>query len=193
MEAIERIIDQILEKGTAEITELKNAELKQIDEAYAEQEEALLLQEKKLIEKNNEQSLKNFKQKQNRQQLEIKQSTLNQKQGYLEQLFLEAVKRMNNWNEVEFQAFAQQIIEQLTLIGKAELQLGAYSQGKLTNQWLIEHTPKDLDLQLQPNLIADVGGFIIAQNGIEYNFLFPSLVQEIKRAESFDIAERLFR
>ncbi|MFD1899908.1 hypothetical protein GQR36_07280 [Enterococcus termitis] len=46
MEAIERIIDQILEKGTAEITELKNAELKQIDEAYAEQEEALLLQEK---------------------------------------------------------------------------------------------------------------------------------------------------
>ncbi|MFD1899907.1 hypothetical protein GQR36_07275 [Enterococcus termitis] len=146
-----------------------------------------------MIEKNNEQSLKNFKQKQNRQQLEIKQSTLNQKQGYLEQLFLEAVKRMNNWNEVEFQAFAQQIIEQLTLIGKAELQLGAYSQGKLTNQWLIEHTPKDLDLQLQPNLIADVGGFIIAQNGIEYNFLFPSLVQEIKRAESFDIAERLFR
>lgn len=192
MDAIEKIVDQILEKGTAEVSDLKKVEYKRIDEAYAEQEEALQLQEHKLIEKNSDQTNKAFKQKQNRQQLEIKQATLNQKQGYLEQLFLEAIKRMDRWNEDEFQLFTKQILDQLTLTGQAQLQLGEYSKGKLTEQWLEKHKPNELELALLPDFIPGVGGFIVAQNGIEYNFLFPSLVQEIKRAESFSIAEMLF-
>ncbi|GGC83794.1 hypothetical protein [Enterococcus wangshanyuanii] len=193
MDAIEKIVDQILEKGTTEVADIKRVEYKRIDEAYAEEEEALLLQEQKLIEKNSDQSNKAFKQKQNRQQLEIKQATLNQKQEYLEQLFLEAIKRMDNWNEDEFQLFTKQILDQLTLNGQAQLQLGEYSKGKLTEQWLKNHRSNELDLVLLPDFIPGVGGFIVAQNGIEYNFLFPSLVQEIKRAESFSIAEMLFK
>lgn len=193
MDAIEKIVDQILEKGTKEVADIKKVEYKRIDEAYAEQEEALLLQEHKSIEKNSDRCNKAFKQKQNRQQLEIKQATLNQKQEYLEQLFLEAIKRMDNWNEAEFQLFTKQILDQLTLTGQAQLQLGENSKGKLTEQWLKSHRSNELGLVLLPDFILGVGGFIVAQNGIEYNFLFPSLVQEIKRAESFSIAEMLFK
>ncbi|MEI5992108.1 hypothetical protein A5881_003664 [Enterococcus termitis] len=193
MDAIEKIVEQILEKGQTEVSEMKEAEMKRIDREYQEQEEALILQESKIIEKNEELTNKSFKQKQNRQQLEIKQATLNQKQGYLEQLFTEAVGRMNQWSESEFQLFAQQIIVQLPIEGEVVLQLGAFSKGKLSEQWLLAHSTDRLTLRLEKEVIPAVGGFIIAKEGIEYNFLFSTLVQEIKKMESFKIAELLFQ
>ncbi|WP_206912097.1 V/A-type H+/Na+-transporting ATPase subunit E [Enterococcus sp. DIV0840] len=193
MDAIEKIVEQILEKGQVEVSELKKVEMARIDRKYQEQEEALFLQESKLIEKNQEQTDKAYKQKSNRQQLEIKQATLNQKQGYLEQLFAESVERMNHWTEAEFQRFVEQIIIQLLVEGKAALKLGEFSKGRLSEQWLAEHSSEKLTLKLEKEVIPNDGGFIVSKDGIEYNFLFTSLVQEIKKMESFKIAELLFR
>ncbi|ALS00437.1 hypothetical protein ATZ33_03330 [Enterococcus silesiacus] len=193
MDAIEKIVEQILEKGQTEVSELKATEMKRIDREYQEQEEALSLQESKIIEKNEEQTKKAFKQKQNRQQLEIKQATLNQKQGYLEQLFTESVERMNQWSESEFQTFAEQILAQMPIEGECLVQLGAFSKGKLSDEWLLAHSTDQLTLRLESEVIPAVGGFIIAKDGIEYNFLFATLVQEIKKIDSFKIAERLFQ
>lgn len=193
MDAIERIVEQIIEKGQAEVSEFKKVEAERIDQQYQEQEESLVLQESKLIEKNEEQANKEFKQKQNRQQLEIKQATLNQKQDYLEQLFSESVERMNYWTEKEFQTFAKQIIIQLPVEGEARLKLGEFSEGKLSDQWLLEHSSNKLMLILEKEVVPSTGGFIVAKEGIEYNFLFSSLVQEIKKIESFQIAEMLFK
>ncbi|MBO0472560.1 hypothetical protein JZO86_02395 [Enterococcus ureasiticus] len=193
MDAIEKIVEQILEKGQVEVSELKKVEMARIDREYQEQEEALFLQESKLIEKNQEQTDKAYKQKSNRQQLEIKQATLNQKQGYLEQLFAESVERMNHWTEAEFQRFVEQIIIQLLVEGKAALKLGEFSKGRLSEQWLAEHSSEKLTLKLEKEVIPNDGGFIVSKDGIEYNFLFTSLVQEIKKMESFKIAELLFR
>ncbi|MGX7149019.1 hypothetical protein [Enterococcus ureasiticus] len=193
MDAIEKIVEQILEKEQVEVSELKKVETARIDREYQEQEEALFLQESKLIEKNQEQTDKAFKQKSNRQQLEVKQATLNQKQGYLEQLFAESVERMNHWTEAEFQLFVEQIIIQLPVEGKAALKLGEFSKGRLSEQWLAEHSSEKLTLKLEKEVIPNDGGFIVSKDGIEYNFLFTSLVQEIKKMESFKIAELLFR
>lgn len=193
MDAIEKIVEQILEKGQKEVSDLKKIELERIDQEYQEQAEALLLQENKLIEKNKEQTMKAFKQRSNRQQLEIKQATLNQKQAYLEQLFSEAIERMNHWTEPEFQTFAKQIIAQLTIEGEAQLTLGAFSKGKLSDKWVLDHSSEKLKLTLDEDVIPNEGGFIIAKEGIEYNFLFASLVQEIQKMESFKLAEMLFQ
>lgn len=193
MDAIEKIVEQILEKGRQEVSVLKEKEMQRIDQEYLEQEEALALQESKLIEKNQEQATKNFKQKQNRQQLEIKQATLNQKQGYLELLFTQVIERMNEWSEFEFQRFAQQIISQLPITGEARLKLGSFSKDKLSDQWVREHSPEKGTLYLEDEVIPNEGGFIVAKDGIEFNFLFSSLVQEIKKMESFVIAEQLFQ
>lgn len=193
MDAIEKIVEQILAKGRMEVSEQKKVEIMRIDQEYQEQEESLYLQEAKLIEKNEEQTTKAFKQKQNRQQLDIKQATLNQKQGYLEQLFTEATERMNDWTEVEFQRFVEPIIRQLPIKGHANLKLGEFSQNKVSNKWLQSHSPEILTLNLEKETIPNVGGFIVAKDGIEYNFLFSSLVQEIKKLESFKVAELLFK
>ncbi|WP_207695912.1 V/A-type H+/Na+-transporting ATPase subunit E [Enterococcus sp. DIV0212c] len=193
MDAIEKIVEQILEKGHEEVATLKQTEILRIDHEYQEMEEALVLQETKLIEKNQEQTNKAFKQKQNRQQLDIKQATLNQKQGYLEELFSKVVERMSHWTEIEFQTFVEQIIEQLPIEGEVQLTLGEFSKGKLSEQWLLEHSSEKLIFVLQNEQILGDGGFIVAKEGIEYNFLFSSLVQEVKKMESFQIAEMLFQ
>ncbi|WP_086444561.1 hypothetical protein [Candidatus Enterococcus lemimoniae] len=192
MDAIEKIVEQILEKGQIEVSTYKKAEIDRIDQEYQEQEEALVLQESKLIEKNQEQTNKAFKQKENRQQLEIKQAILNQKQEYLEQLFLKSVERMNQWTQAEFQQFAEQIITQLPIEGEASLIVGEHSNGKLSNQWLLEHSTEKLKLRLENKLVPGSGGFIVAKEGVEYNFLFSSLVQEVKKTESFNVLESYF-
>ncbi|EOL44172.1 hypothetical protein [Enterococcus caccae] len=193
MDAIEKIVEQILEKGQIEVSALKKVETARIDQEYQEQEEALFLKESTLIEKNQEQTNKAFKQKEHRQQLEIKQATLNQKQDYLEQLFSESIERMNQWTPAEFQEFAEQIMSQLPIEGEANLKLGELSKGKLSYQWLLDHATEKMKLHLDPEVIPSVGGFIVSKEGIEYNFLFSSLVQEIKKMESFQLAEMLFQ
>lgn len=193
MDAIEKIVEQILEKGQAEVSKMKKVEIDRIDREYQEQEEALFLQERKLVEKKQEQTNKSFKQKENRQQLEIKQATLNQKQGYLELLFSESIERMNHWTESEFQHFVEQIVIQLPVEGEAYVTLGEFSKDKLSDQWVVEHSNDRVRLLLEKDVIPNDGGFIVSKEGIEYNFLFSSLVQEIKKMESFKIAELLFQ
>lgn len=193
MEAIEKIIEQVLEKGQAEVSELKKVEIARINQNYQEQDEALFLQENKWINKNQEQTNKAYKQKHTRQQLDIKQATLNQKQRYLEQIFLESVDRMNHWTESEFQRYVEHIVIQLPVEGEAYVILGEFSKDKLSDQWVEEHSDDKLRLLLKKDVVSNDGGFIVSKEGIEYNFLFSNLVQEIKKMESFKIAELLFQ
>jgi V/A-type H+-transporting ATPase subunit E len=192
MDAIKKIVAQIISKGQEEAAELKQKELQRIDQEMKTQETAVIDQEKELIQKNSQQLNRAFKQKQNRQRLAIRQATLQKKQFYLEQLFAEAVAQMKAWPAAEFQAFAEQTLKQLTLTGDVTMILGEASRGLLTSEWLALHTPEPLQVHLSEETVAGQGGFILTQAGIEYNFLFSSLVEEVKTAESFQLAEQLF-
>lgn len=193
MDAIEKIVEQILEKGQNEIRDFKTIEEKRINENSDVQQEALILQEATLIHKNEEKAKKAFKQKQNRQQLEIRQGTLNRKQEYLEALFTDAVAKMNALSEQEFQAFVKHSLAELPITGEASIVLGEFSRGQLTQKWLDDNQTSNLTLTLEAETIAGQGGVVITQAGVEYNFLFASLVQEIQKQESYSIAEMLFK
>lgn len=193
MDAIEKIVEQILEKGQTEIQDFERIEKKRIDENTKVQQEALVFQETSLLQKNEEKAKKEFKQKQNRQQLEIRQGTLNKKQEYLEALFTEAVSSMNAWSEQEFQTFVKQSLAELPIDGEASIVLGELSQGKINQKWLDDNQLGQLKLVLKTETIVGQGGVVVTQSGIEYNFLFASLVQEIQMQESYTIAEMLFK
>jgi V/A-type H+-transporting ATPase subunit E len=192
MDAIEKIVAQIINKGQEEAAALKKKEIQRIDQEMKAQQTEVIVQEKDLIQKNRQQLNKEFKQKQNRQRLAIRQATLQKKQFYLEQLFAEAVEQMKAWPKAEFQAFVKQTLNQLSLTGNATMILGEASKELLTADWLSLHTPEQLEIHLSEETAAGEGGFILVQAGIEYNFLFSSLVEEVKMAESFQLAEQLF-
>lgn len=192
MDAIEKIVAQIINKGQEEAAALKEKEIQRIDQEMKAQQTEVIVQEKDLIQKNRQQLNKEFKQKQNRQHLAIRQATLQKKQFYLEQLFAEAVEQMKAWPKAEFQAFVKQTLNQLSLTGNATMILGEASKELLTADWLSLHTPEQMEIRLSEKTAAGEGGFILVQAGIEYNFLFSSLVEEVKMAESFQLAEQLF-
>lgn len=193
MDAIGKIVEQILEKGKDEIATYKSAEKERIEKNFDEQVAAIEIQEKNQIDKNNELAKKAFKQKQNRQQLDVRQETLNRKQELLTQLFKETVEKMNEWDSETFQSFAANVLSTLPLTGKIQLNAGEYSQDKISQEWLQQFNTEHLSVQLSDTVVPKESGFVIVKDGIEYNFLFSTLVQEIQKAESFKIAEMLFR
>ncbi|MTD39106.1 hypothetical protein GIX45_10730 [Erwinia sp. CPCC 100877] len=192
MDAIEKIVEQIINKGQQEAAEFKQKEKRRIDQEMKQQETAVIVQEKELIKRNEQQLNKLFRQKQNRQRLDIRQATLQKKQTYLEQLFSEAVEQLNTWTEVEFQGFAERVLKRLSLTGEATMILGEYSKELFSADWLLQHAPEQTRVTLSEKFITGEGGFIIAQAGIDYNFLFSSLIEEVKTAAGFQIAEALF-
>lgn len=192
MDAIEKIVEQILEKGKNETAAYQQSEKERIDNDFDEQIAALEIQEKKQIEKNAEITKKAFRQKQNRQQLEVKQRTLNGKQELLTQLFKETVERMNSWDEQTFRQFASGILTDLSLTGDVQVDVGEFSQDKLTAEWLEQFNTPALTFKLSDQTISKESGFVLVKDGIEYNFLFSTLVQEIQKTESYKAAEMLF-
>lgn len=192
MDAIEKIVQQILAKGQAEITELRHAEKTRIDEAHNERLVTLQELEKQQIAKNKQAIEKEFHQKRNRQQLDVRQSVLNQKQAYLVTLFEEAVTALESQSTEELQAFAEQALKSLNLAG-AVVVPGAKSAAALTAAWLTNVNQKLGTTYQLGATVSGEAGFIVEQEGVEYNFLFTSLVREIQETESFQVAERLFR
>ena len=193
MEAIEKIVEQILEKGTKETEERRRREMQQIDAAFDQQSTAVAQQRAAQMEKNQAEAQQTFTQRRNRQQLEVKQETLNSKQLLLGQLFKETVTRMNQWDTVTFQQFAAGILEKLGLQGQLAVTPGEYSLDKMDQAWLDGFSNEQFQLVLSGSTVPQESGFVLGKDGVEYNFLFSTLVQEIQKEESYKIAEQLFR
>ena len=131
MDAIEKIISEIKQQGKQEVEAYVTSEQTRIDQEFQAAQQEILLKQEHEIEKRQQQLLKEFKQRQQRQTLEIRQDALNKKQAYLNQLFDEVVLKMSEWSAEEFQEFMKAQLGSLELTGKATILLGEYSQTKV--------------------------------------------------------------
>lgn len=193
MDAIDKIVEQIREEGQKEVEVYQAKEKLRIDEQTQEQLLAINEQEQAQIKKNEQILTKEFKQKSNRQQLDVRQSTLNKKQDYLLELFHQAVKVMEAWTKPEFQDFAEQALSHLVLTGSSQIIMGESSKDFLDAAWVKTFNQKyKTNFILATTVLAHEGGFVVEQEGIEYNFLFASLVREIQEKESSKVAQILF-
>ncbi|MDN6544897.1 MAG: ATPase V, partial [Enterococcaceae bacterium] len=121
-----------------------------------------------------------------------RQDALNKKQAYLNQLFDEVVLKMSEWSAKEFQEFMKAQLGSLELTGKATILLGEYSQTKVTQEWLTALSDATVQWELSEEVVPKESGFIVAKDGLDYNFLFSALVEEIQKTEGFKVAEKLF-
>jgi V/A-type H+-transporting ATPase subunit E len=193
MDAIENMIEEMNQKGQQEIDAYVEKERSRIDRKFLAEQEQLLIQQEQEISKRQTQLLKEFKQTQQRQTLDIRQTTLNQKQEYLNQLCLAAVTKMTEWSAAEFQQFLAEQLYALPLTGTAEVKLGEQSKEKLSQEQLDQLTTATIQWQLAEDYLPKESGFVVSQNGIEYNFLFKALVAEIQQTEGFKLAAALFQ
>lgn len=193
MDAIEKIIAEMKQQAAAENDAYQTAEKKKIDEQYA----ADLTQLQTDFEKQKTRQLTaiegNYRQKKNRQQVEIRQNSLQEKQDFLASLFQRAAEEMANWSAEEAQQFAEAALKQLPLKNTVRLFVGEKSN-YFSQEWVNQvnqSLPYQLTLMATP--IKNQAGFIVDDQGIQYNFIFENLVKDVQGELSVEIAQQLFK
>lgn len=194
MDAIEKIIIQLDQQAQAEETQLQEKETARITQEYQtglveieDNYQRRLSQQLNTLEEK-------YKQLKNRQQVAIKQETLNQKQALLDQMFLAAEAEMKSWTAAEHRSFAEAALQELALTGELNFVAGAESQDAYTEDWLVLLNQKlPFQLVLSDETVANQAGFILNHDGIQYNFLYSALIQEEKEELGFNLAQAFFK
>lgn len=193
MNAIEKIISQMNEAAEQERAALEQEERMKIDQNFEQKRTQVETEHQKQKEKQIELLEKKYRQLRNRQQVEVRQENLNEKQEFLRRLFADAVTEMENWDESEQIQFIKNALYSLPLTGKVAFIAGEKSAAYLS-QTLLDEWNNELPFMmvLSDETVADQAGFLINDQGVQYNFLFSSLVQDIQGTMSFEIANQLF-
>lgn len=193
MNAIEKIISQMNEAAEQERAALEQEERMKIDQNFEQKRTQVETEHQKQKEKQIELLEKKYRQLRNRQQVEVRQENLNAKQEFLRRLFADAVTEMENWDESEQIQFIKNALYSLPLTGKVAFIAGEKSEAYLS-QTLLDEWNNELPFMmvLSDETVADQAGFLINDQGVQYNFLFSSLVQDIQGTMSFEIANQLF-
>ncbi|HFD1649351.1 TPA: ATPase V [Enterococcus faecium] len=193
MNAIEKIISQMNEAAEQERAALEQEERMKIDQNFEQKRTQVETEHQKQKEKQIELLEKKYRQLRNRQQVEVRQENLNAKQEFLRRLFTDAVTEMENWDESEQIQFIKNALYSLPLTGKVAFIAGEKSAAYLS-QTLLDEWNNELPFMmvLSDETVADQAGFLINDQGVQYNFLFSSLVQDIQGTMSFEIANQLF-
>ncbi|MGH1943407.1 ATPase V [Enterococcus faecium] len=193
MNAIEKIISHMNEAAEQERAALEQEERMKIDQNFEQKRTQVETEHQKQKEKQIELLEKKYRQLRNRQQVEVRQENLNAKQEFLRRLFADAVTEMENWDESEQIQFIKNALYSLPLTGKVAFIAGEKSAAYLS-QTLLDEWNNELPFMmvLSDETVADQAGFLINDQGVQYNFLFSSLVQDIQGTMSFEIANQLF-
>ncbi|WP_288647521.1 ATPase V [uncultured Enterococcus sp.] len=193
MNAIEKIISQMNEAAEQERAALEQEERMKIDQNFEQKRTQIETEHQKQKEKQIELLEKKYRQLRNRQQVEVRQENLNAKQEFLRRLFADAIAEMENWDESEQIQFIKNSLYLLPLTGKVTFIAGEKSAAYLS-QTLLDEWNNELPftMVLSDESVAGQAGFLINDQGVQYNFLFSSLVQDIQGTMSFEIANQLF-
>ncbi|QEN51746.1 MULTISPECIES: V-type ATP synthase subunit E [Enterococcus] len=193
MNAIEKIISQMNEAAEQERAALEQEERMKIDQNFEQKRTQIETEHQKQKEKQIELLEKKYRQLRNRQQVEVRQENLNAKQEFLRRLFADAIAEMENWDESEQIQFIKNSLYSLPLTGKVAFIAGEKSAAYLS-QTLLDEWNNELPftMVLSDESVAGQAGFLINDQGVQYNFLFSSLVKDIQGTMSFEIANQLF-
>lgn len=192
MDAIDKIIAEIDNKAQNERASRKAQEEAQIATWYEEEvakakavHEVQLAKQTKALEQK-------YKQLTSRQQMEVRQETLIQKQDYLDQLFEEAHEIMSKWDTAKIQNFAKDNLTALALDQKAVLlPSGASVIAALTADFLASlNLPYPLELGTGKETATP--GFVVDVSGVQYNFLYRDLLQEVRNQDGNELTKKLF-
>ncbi|MEC5313993.1 hypothetical protein NGF69_00300 [Enterococcus casseliflavus] len=180
MDAIDKMIAELDQEAQTKRERLAAAERARISETmardWAKKESDLQLraqQAKKQAEKNYQQAL-------NRQASAAKQQQMVKQNEYLTQLFEQAYQQMIAWTPEELQSFAENVLQQLPISGTVTFHAGPEQAAHLDAAWLTSCQSK-LPYQIKAGPPLTEAGFLVDDNGIQYNFTYQVLLDEYKK------------
>lgn len=191
------------------------AELKELTEQLINKESAKLDEEYRNEQKRVEKELQNEKQKleekaqtqkasiesKSKQNLEVLYNTLEnnkrdqilaEKQKYIQKVFQDAKEKLEHIDQETFQKFLQKVLNDRQFNKNTRLHLGEKSQAKLTQADLDRLTQNNSFVELSDQYITNEAGFILEQDGVQYNYIFSELVDERKSDIIANVSHELF-
>lgn len=180
MDAIDKMIAELDQEAQTKRERLAAAERARISETmardWAKKESDLQLR----AQQAKKQAEKNYQQAQNRQASAAKQQQMVKQNEYLTQLFEQAYQQMVAWTPEELQSFAENVLQQLPISGTVTFHAGPEQAAHLDAAWLTAYQPK-LPYQIKEGAPLTEAGFLVDDNGIQYNFTYQVLLDEYKK------------
>lgn len=127
--------------------------------------------------------------------IQSRNKILTAKQAVLNELFTEALQKLNELSQEEFDRFVSRGISQAQLEGSTELLLGEKSTKYLNDdrfkRWK-SSAASDLEIQLSKKVVPNRSGFLLRQADIELNFTFEALIAASKEDLSNQLLQLIF-
>ncbi|SLM87050.1 hypothetical protein [Vagococcus fluvialis] len=137
-----------------------------------------------------------YEKKIQRIELEKNQSIMLEKQAYLKKVIDKMAVKLKTLSKEESQSFMSSIFISNDLSGQIDVLIGELSQETITQEWLDQLSNQNempVTYVLSSEVISNDGGFILSQDGIEYNYLYSSILDQISEEKEYDIVSELFK
>lgn len=120
-----------------------------------------------------------------------KKEILQEKRRLLDSVFDEVYSLMSGWSGVTLVQFIQSAVAQLPKQEKITLVLGEATASQLSQEDIHQLTNTS-ELEVSQTTLKQKVGFVLQQSGIEYNYLFDTLLKDLKQEYSPELAKKAF-
>lgn len=192
MADLKLLTERVVEKEKAAIrNEIEEAKKQAEDDIQAAEAEEVQkrLQAKEQIEADAEHD---YTIRRNTLDIRRRNEVLAAKQSILNNMFKEAKDKLDKLDNETFRQFTANVLNQFDSEEQVTLKLGDKSAHSIDGTWVTANKPAELTVLVSTDTVKGQSGFLIEKNGIEYNFLFDSLVEDAKSDILPDISNELF-
>lgn len=175
------VLRQRVEQAKAEAE--KDIEASQAAEVAARQQQKDAVKEK--VEKE-------YNIKTNTLKIKKRDKILSAKQNILNKIFVDANHSLNNLDEKTFQTFVLNVLRRFENEKEVTLIFGEQSKDLVSVAWVKANAPQNLVVHVSDDSIPNKSGLIVEKDGIDYNFIFDTLVDEIKSDVLSEVSNELF-
>lgn len=192
MADLKLLTERVVEKEKAAIRDrIEAAKVKAEDDIQAFKAKEVA-REQQLREEISLKSQSEYTIKKNTLEIDKRNQLLGAKQVILDKVFKDVKNQLNQIDQTAFQSFAKAVLNQFEEGSQLTLVLGEKTAGFIDQAWVNTQAPQAMTVELSNETVSNQAGLIVEKDGIDYNFLFDSLVEDIKPDLLSDISKDLF-
>ena len=182
------VIEKITRKGDEKV-EAKEQAINEELSAYSAQSELVKEREFDRIDQKYNSLLTQNKQSYNNQK---RNDLLRVKESIIDEVIQEALAKLQTFEENQLVPFIEQALSQIDENKPHTIQFGDQTVDKVSQELLERLKAAHPGLAVSDQTIPRSSGFVVEQGGIEYNYIFEDLINEIEPELKVDISKEVF-
>ncbi len=192
MTDLKLLTERLVEKEKAAISKRVEEANTKVEAEIQTLEAEELQRKQQIIDEIRVKSQREYEIKKNTLEIQRRNDLLSAKQKVLNRVFADAKETLDQIDSKTFQDFALRVLNQFDSGSELTLTLGQKSAHMIDGNWLSQQSFGNVTVHLSAQTIPNKSGLIVEKEGIDYNFLFDSLVEDMKAEMLSQISNELF-